>query len=473
MKPWIWLVVAAVGWSMMLAGYTSRARLDSSAPWSSGLIVIGPVETKGKGGEKGTPAEEGTLPGAIPVRLRLLSANDAAELLLIFLGDAAPERAIGTKAHVRVKLIELPLDKAGVDSSALESGRLPEAGRDEIIAGARVERRDQLLVGGRSLKVVGVLKPDVALFADSFLIPPSDSASKLFPAVVPSVLPARLVPMPAERLRDEKTRKDFEKAFPTEKYAAFAPSERLDSRPFYLYLAGLALLLLGGSGALIGFFRWLAARPGMSTKAGAHFFAEPLVEMSRRPRLLWAVHLLYFGIVIAGSVLIYEQPEVQTVLLGKVGEALAANNNPLGFAGDAYRSGNIARAALVTFVINFFLGSLAYITLPSVFLFGFGLLLSWLRAFMWGFLLAPAIPALAYSMLPHSGTMLLEGEGYILAAFFGFLIPIHTVSSRLGGNPLSRWGRVLLLNFTANFWIALVLAVAAIYEATEVIWMNR
>ncbi len=486
MKSWIWLVVAAVGWAMMFWGYTSRSRLDPSAPWSSGLIVIGPVETKEKERSKPaektttpkapapeTPAEEGAFPGAIPVRLRLLSANDVAELLLIVFGDEAPEKAVGTKAHVRLKLIELPFDEAGVDSSALQSGRLPEAGRDEVIAGARLEHRDELVVGGRSLKVVGVLKPDIALFADSLLIPPSDAASGLFPAVVPSVLQAQLVHMAAERLRDEKTRKDFERVFPPPKYAAVAPTERLDSRPFYRYVAGLALLLFGGSGVLIGFFRWLAGRPGMSTKAGARFFAEPLVEMSRRPRLLWTVHLIYFGIVIAGSVLIYEQPEVQAVLLGKVGEALAAKNNPLGFAGEAYRSGNIARAALVTFVVNFFLGSLAYITLPSVLFFGAGLFLSWLRAFLWGVLLAPTIPALAFSMLPHSGTMLLEGEGYILAAFFGLLIPIHTVSSRLGGNPLSRWGRVLLLNFTASFWIALVLAVAAIYEATEVILMMR
>jgi hypothetical protein len=128
---------------------------------------------------------------------------------------------------------------------------------------------------------------------------------------------------------------------------------------------------------------------------------------------------------------------------------------------------------LFTFVTNFFLGTLAVITVPSVLFFGAGLFLAWLRAFLWGLLFAPSIPMVAYTMLPHSGTMLLEGAGYILAAFFGLLIPIHTVSSRLGGNPLSRWGRVLLLNFTASFWIALVLAVAAIYEAIEVIGMNR
>ncbi len=452
------------------------------------MIVIGPVGSDEKGGGKpaektatgpkpSTPEnrpEEAALAEAIPVRLRLLSASDIAEMLMIVLGDGAPDKAVGTKATVRLKLIELPLEKAGLDANWLQSGRLPEAGRDEIIAGSRIEPRDQLLVGGRTLKVVGVLKPDVVLFGDSLLIPPSDSASKLFPAEVPSVYNARLVHMPADVGRDANARKDLEKAFPTKKYAAFTPSERLGPQPFYLYLTGLALLLLGGSGAIIGCFRWLGDRPGMSTKAGARFLAAPLLEMKQRSRLLWTVHLVYFGLVIAGSVLIYKLPEVQAVLLGKVGEALAAKSGgPLAAAGEAYRSGSIARAAIVTFVVNFFLGSLACITISSVIFFGAGLVLSWMRTLVWGLLLAPTMVALAYKMLPHSGTMLLEGEGYILAAFFGASIPIHTVSSRLGGNPLSRWGRVLLLNFTASFWIALVLAVAAIYEATEVILMNR
>jgi hypothetical protein len=53
------------------------------------------------------------------------------------------------------------------------------------------------------------------------------------------------------------------------------------------------------------------------------------------------------------------------------------------------------------------------------------------------------------------------------------LIPIHILQSSLGGTPLSRFGRVLWLNVLANFWVAVVLVVAACYEATEVILMNR
>jgi len=485
MKAWVWVIIASVGFAVMLAAHASRERIDSKAPWASGLIVISPE----------APAEKSWHAGAIPARLRLLSSSAVAELLLFATGDLVPDKALGVKGQVRVKLIELPLAIAGIGAAGLQSGRLPEAGRNEVLAGAKIEPRETLIVGGQSLKVVGVLKPDLALFANSYLVPPeaisTDATNRLFPAEVPTVLHAWLMRTSAEELRDDKVRKALEEIFPPKKYAWVTRQDRLEPRTFYLYLSGLAILLLGGSGALIGLFRWLAGKVASPVVAGSQgtegpalsevgagkvalpFFAEPLLEMKARPRLVWGVHLVYFGLVIAGSLLIYELPDVQVILLGKIREALATKSNPLGFAADAYLSGSIPRAAALTFVINFLLGSLALITLPSILLPGSGVFVAGLRATAWGMILAPVMQSLAYAMLPHSGTMLLEGEGFILATVFGLLIPIHIVQSSLGGNPLTRFGRVLLLNLKANFWIALVLAVAAIYEATEVILMNR
>ena len=313
------------------------------------------------------------------------------------------------------------------------------------------------------------MKPGLALFASSFLVPPDDATNKLFPAAVPSVLHAWLVRGSAEELRDAKVRKRLEEVFPPEKYAwvtALGPARASDL---------LSVSVRPGDfppGRLRRAHRTLSLAGGKQGRI-ARSFGRPLLEMKARPRLVWGVHLVYFGLVIAGSLLIYELPEVQVVLLGKVREALATKSNPLGVAGEAYLSGSIPRAAAVTFVVNFLLGSLACITLPSILLPGSGVLVAGLRATAWGLILAPVTQTLAYAMLPHSLTMLLEGEGYILAALFGLLIPIHIVRSSLGGNPLTRFGRVLVLNLKAKFWIALVLAVAAIYEATEVILMNR
>ena len=95
-------------------------------------------------------------------------------------------------------------------------------------------------------------------------------------------------------------------------------------------------------------------------------------------------------------------------------------------------------------------------------------------------------------MIAHSGTLLLEGEGYILATFFALLIPIYMVGS---SDPLhkaavaeygelepeapaeqastawSRFKHAVVLNLKANVLVAIVLAFAACYEAFEVITM--
>ena len=428
--------------------------------WASGLIVIGP-EARPK--EAAKPEQS--------LRMRLLSSDDVAELLLFAMGDLAADKALGVKGQV-----------ARQADRASSCGRWHRRRHAAIGAAARcrprrgpgrrqLEPRETLLVGGRSLKVVGVLKPGLALFAGSYLVPkeatPTDATNKLFPAEVPSVLHAWLVRASAEDLRDGQLPKTAGGKLPPQQ-VRLAHTRGQARSPVLLSLSiGPGDFPPGRLRRAHRAFRWLAG------KVASPFFAEPLLEMKARPRLVWGVHLLFFGLVIAGSLLIYKLPEAQIVLLSKVREQLATKSSILGIAAEAYQSGSIPRAAAVTLAINFLLGSLVAITLPSIVVPGSGVLVAGLRAFALGMILAPAMQSLAYVMLPHSGTLLLEGEGYILAMLFGLLIPIHIVKSSLGGNPLTRFGRVLLLNLKANVWIALVLAVAAIFEATEVILMNR
>ena len=384
----------------------------------------------------------------------------------------------------------VPFDTVGIDAGSLQSGRLPDARTDQVVAGAKAPDMATITAGDRTLAVVGVLKPEFALLRDDYLIPRSDHAAGLYPDGDASVHPATIVQLTRAQAQDRHIREQLGKHLPSPRYSVLTPPERLEPKTYYVYLGGLAAFLLGGSGALIGLFRGLAVRvQGASTggdetrdevaglaateRARPRWWAAPLIEMEKRPGLVWGVHLVYFGLVIAASVLIYNMPDIQTVLLSGVRDALGGSSGPLAAAGQAYGSGNIARAAGVTFAINFFLGSLLMLTLPSIVVPGTGTLIAAVRALLWGLLLAPTLTTLAHAMLPHSGTMLLEGEGYILATLFGLLIPIHIVQSSLGGTPLTRFGRVLLLNLQANLWVAAVLAVAACYEATEVILMNR
>jgi hypothetical protein len=521
MRAWFWFVLAVLGFLLMSAAFYGRVQVNPHAPWAHGLIAIGPDRS----GEMHAPA--GVL--EIPARLRLLPAVKRIEALLEALEQGLPSKASSLKARLRPKLFALSLQESRIDEASLQSGRLPAIGKDEVLAGAGVTPGDQITVGSQSLKVVGRLKPDLRLFADCYIIPASETANQLFPAGDPAVLRAALLQLTSEQSGQRSVLEQLEKDFPPEKYTRVMPEDRLDPTSYYRFLAGLAVMLLGGSGALIGLYRWGAGRlqahspfaedrqlesplepapqkaPSRShaeslselenrsglawalhlvyvgviflgsllVKETLTSLAASLLELRRRARLVWGVHLAYFGLVILGSIWIHEMPEVQTAFLSLVEEALTAKTGVLAPAGQAYRSGIIPFAAFVTFCTNFFLGSLLCITLPSMILPGSGVVMAALRSFAWGVILAPTLTLLAMSMLPHSGTMLLEGEGYILATIFGLLIPFYILEPSLGGTPLSRFRHALLLNLQSCVLVALVLAVAACYEATEVILLNR
>ncbi len=145
----------------------------------------------------------------------------------------------------------------------------------------------------------------------------------------------------------------------------------------------------------------------------------------------------------------------------------------LQYAASAYSTGNIAWAALVTFAINFVVGSLVFLTLPSCVVPGSGALMAVFRAISWGLLLGPATWQQALVMLPHSGTLLLEGEGYILATFFGLVMAQLVFRRDSTASTRSNYTQGILLNLKGSVLVALVLAVAAIYESTEVILMMK
>ena len=455
MRAWSWLVVAMLGFGIMVGAYATRPRPTAGSPFAHAFLFIGPEPSKGM-----------RLSGRVlPARLRLLPANDRALVMLKAMELVMPEKSRRLQWELCRKLIVLPLGECGPGAESLQSGRLPEPGRDEALAGAGPALPDRVDVDGRTLSVVGVLRPEVSLPGDCLFVPSAESVRGLVTAGDPIVYNATVVGLTAEQFHDRELLRELEAAFPSPTYTMLPPRSRLGSGTYYLYLAGQAALLLGGSGALIGLYPWLAGRLRRTSLAG------PLQQMHLRPRLLWGVHLVYFGLMMATSVLIYHLPEVQALLLSHVHDQLSGSDGLLGIAGKAYASGSILRAAGVTFAINFVVGTLVFITLPSIIVPGSGAFAAAFRAILWGLVLAPTFVLDALEMLPHSGTILLEGEAYIIAAFFGLLVPIYL----LGPGPppvLGRYGRAVLLNIQGGLLVAVILAIAAIWEATEVIVMK-
>jgi hypothetical protein len=197
-----------------------------------------------------------------------------------------------------------------------------------------------------------------------------------------------------------------------------------------------------------------------------------IVTDYRRPYVI--LNATYYGLVLVGMAYVaIVDPGLQERLLNTV--AGAFTEGPLATVGGAYLGGNVFAAAVLTFVVNLSVGSLLMITLPSLILPFSGLLLGVYRAVLWGLILAPTGTELALVMIPHSLTLLLEGQAYILAMLAVYVQGKAFLWPESVGAANRRQGYVTGLKLSARLYllVVLVLAVSAIYEALEVIIMVR
>jgi hypothetical protein len=188
-------------------------------------------------------------------------------------------------------------------------------------------------------------------------------------------------------------------------------------------------------------------------------------------KLFAIVNIIYFGMVIVGAVIALAYPDLQLSMIKAAGQSFGSGGL-LGGVGDAYSAGNIPMAALLTFVTNFFLGTLIQIVIPSLIIPFWALLMGAFRALLWGVMLVIPVPGVLplERLAPHYLTILLEGEAYVVAIFactrglFALMDPkSFGTDSRMRAYWLSIKdnGKLLLV-------VIALLAVAAAYEAWEV-----
>ena len=180
------------------------------------------------------------------------------------------------------------------------------------------------------------------------------------------------------------------------------------------------------------------------------------------------LNLAYYSLVVCGMIYAAFNPSLQQLLLAGVSSAFTGGL--LSIVGGAYSGGQVLLALVLTFVVNLLIGSVACIMLPSLVIPFSGLLLGAYRAVLWGLLFSPTAPELRLLMIPHSLTLILEGQAYVLAMLAAhvqgraFLWPrsVGVTTHRQGyGFGVKRSVRIYVL-------VVLVLAVAAVYEVLEV-----
>ena len=198
-----------------------------------------------------------------------------------------------------------------------------------------------------------------------------------------------------------------------------------------------------------------------------------LTLIGENKRAYIVINAAYYGLVLIFMVVAAFNRPLQDMLLETVGAAFMTG--PLAAVGSAYANAEVLKAIGLTFFVNLIIGSFLYITVPSLIVPFFGFLLGIYRAVLWGLLFSPVHPDMRIIMIPHSLTLILEGQAYILALFGvylqarAFLWPQSVgLESRGQGyvEGLKRTGKIYVL-------VVLTLAIAAIYEVIEVVLLAK
>ncbi len=199
------------------------------------------------------------------------------------------------------------------------------------------------------------------------------------------------------------------------------------------------------------------------------WFSNAVAVVRRHRRAYLVINLVYYGVVLGAMVFVSAFPAIQQALTEAV--VISFSEEPLAAVVDAYASGNVLKAALLTFGVNLFLGAILVLLLPSMIIPFSGLAMGLIRAILWGLLLAPTTLELQLAMIPHSLCLLLEGQGYILTLLAAWALGYAFISPASAGAATRRSGYMLGLRHAGLVMLlaALVLAVAALYEAFEVI----
>ncbi len=199
--------------------------------------------------------------------------------------------------------------------------------------------------------------------------------------------------------------------------------------------------------------------------------AWALVQENKRAYIV--INVVYYALVVIFMIVAAINPSLQSMLLEAVGAAFMTG--PLAVVGNAYVNAEVLKAIGLTFLVNLVIGSFLSITLPSLIIPFLGFLLGMYRAALWGLLFYPGHPDIGMIMLPHSITLILEGQAYILALFGVYLQGRAFLWPRSVGLETRGQGYVEGLRRTGKVYILVVLtlAVAAVYEVIEVVLLAK
>jgi hypothetical protein len=192
-----------------------------------------------------------------------------------------------------------------------------------------------------------------------------------------------------------------------------------------------------------------------------------VLKRARRPYLI--LHLVYYGLIASAMLYTISDRSLQEQLAQLVLDALGVG--PLAPASLAFSAGRALLTVGLIFAVNLLGATFLVITVPSLIVPFGGLLVFAVRALLWGILFAPQVSGgvEVREVLMGLGVLLLlvlEGEGYILAALGAFIQgrALFWPESVEASGFLQGCGYGLREQARLYVLIVLLLLVAAVYE---------
>jgi len=415
-------------------------------PWNRALVAL----------DRTSAGEDPAFP-VKPIWVRIASRKEAApgdaalSALEEWWGQEGLDIELTQAEHIIA--IDMPREEF---APLIASGRLPESGVPEVLAGD-LARDAPFSLDGTPFKIVGHLHQSVSGLSFAYVLPYDPGISRFFTEdagatsgwIDPEGLDHLEALFPGEK--DQETRGETPKILGgiTRTKPAYA----------WITLAGLLAVAFGGALAYMRCFARLASPPTL-------IFGPVLEETVRRPRLLAGLHIILYGIFFAAMALGITQPLLNYRMANLVGAVFTEGG--LSYIGDAYASGNVLRATLATFYNNYVVQTLGLTFAISIAPLALGVLKTALSFAVVGFAMAPLWAGTAANYLFHSVTMALELEAYILASFVVLVWAFRLF--RTDGEPFgARFVRSVQIFVGGAILAGVMLAIAALYEATTLI----
>lgn len=406
-------------------------------------------------------------PPAIPAAVRRLPmpySPVTAELVSQLLATPEGEQIVGSIGLDKGEYVAmLSVDPSAI-AGLLAEGRPPAPGRLEAVAGDLAER-EFFTLDGKTFVIVGRLQRGVGGLAYSYIIPQDPALFALF-APETDATRGWYDPEGRVRLQQEKEVQDpATSPAATPETQAPRPATLVTRTAPRIAAATLLALFMMATGGSIVQYR-LLSRLGEKPHRWGHIFQA----MATRPQLFAFVNGALYGVFFAAMLAAYFMPLASMRFMAFIGREFAEGK--LSYIGEAYRSGDILMAAAATFVHNFFQATVLLTMLPSLFIPFAGFVKNLLTFAAVGFVMAPQWTGSVSTLVYHSITMVLELEAYIVAAFAVVVLPISAFAGIRRDTPLEGLRQGFKVVVGATILAGVLLAVAALYEATTIILLR-